>query len=46
MHTTEDDPGFIAHFKTVVMDYLKERMESWLYLDKYEISTALDPRFK
>ena len=46
VHTTEDDPRFIACFKTVVMDDLKARIQNWPYLDKYKISIALDPSTK
>ena len=46
MHTTEDDPRSTVCFKTVVMDGLNERMQSWLYFNKYEITIAVDSRFK
>lgn len=45
LYTTEDDPGFIIHLKTVYVDYSKKSTKNWAYLGKYQISTALDPFF-
>lgn len=45
METTEDDLGFIARFKTVLIDVIKDKMNNWPPLDKYEISANPNPIF-
>lgn len=46
MRINENDSGFISRFKALITGDLKERMKSWPCYEKYEICTALDPRFK
>lgn len=46
MTVNDDDPGYIARFKTAAIDDFKERISDITNIETLQIATALDPRYK